>query len=1296
MVLHNLKGIGLLTLLMVAGGYGRLNAQTDAYGQVSIASPTAASLGKYADIPVSYHTGIPQIDIPLYTVKAGPLSMPLSVSYHASGLKVIETASWVGAGWALNAGGVITRSVMGQPDERGTNSGSVSVKGYFSDGGYNNYFYSSGNQDWLNFSNGQKDGEPDLFFFNFAGYSGKFFFKDDRTPVIVPSQDIKVIPYYPKDDPNFVPTSVYDNNILGFTIVTPDGTNYFFGKTTNFTGAVLPYEVSNPYSTYSGASSGTAISSWYLHKVSSADGMFSINLSYIAESYGYYTLSANTMDSYTTSTQASFSTCEFSIVKNIEQGLRLSQISFPNGMVTFNAGEVRTDLSDNIPNAADNVNTSARTLESVQIENASGFCKKFRFSYGYFTDNTSSVPSAVASMGYTFTTDTKRLRLDSIQERSCDSAIQIPCYKFSYFSELVPRRMNFGLDHWGFYNGVTTNPHPIPTYSTNDGTTVTTIPGANRNASWPAMRGGALQQITYPTGGSAVFDFEPADNYNYYYTNSQNTSIGNLTVHLYGQNTQYKDSVSITSNGNPITITANNSSNYPATMSIKNSSNVQVYYNANLQEKTISTFSVNNLGAGTYKVIITLPQFGNLTDGIQASFSQVANVTSSVNNIVGGLRIKTISRKENPSSITPIVTSYSYPNGGFLYSFPTYIQHVRNDMIATVGYYSIGAQGYVHNGFNNSGCPMGGGFYLKSGGSLRPMASTQGYHIGYPTVKVSQAGNGATYYNYYTGNNGYSSGVKDLTAGTIDVSFNACELSAANTPAAPLPFDYKKGELSSELYYNENGELLKDVYYYPSYNLNSNKGTPGFLVQARSNGANGTLLLGTFYNLTVPRRTKMVTVETNYTPGVGSVQQTSTTYFGSDFHNQVTRKLVTNSTGDSLITNTKYTTDFRIPACDAITNCDANYSTDCSTCLSTYNSAQALCSSPDTLNPNACYTNAYLTYQQCLSTARNSFVSCRKANYTNASSTFNYCFTSAKTSAGADLKPLLELQSENRISPVELTEWKNSNLLHASFTKYDFMTNPSGIPYPAKTRLVNLQAMSPSFSDAAVSGTGLSTDSRYMDESSYLTDNGNVSQVTNHDGIPLTYLWDYQKSMPVAKISNATADQVAFTSFESNGNGNWSISGTPTADISAPTGNYSYNLVNGNISKGSLNNSISYVVSYWSGSGSAYNISGCSGNTVKQGKTINNWTFFEHTISGATSISISGANGIDELRLYPSTAQMSTYTYTPLVGITSECDADNRINYYQYDALGRLKLIKDQDGNVVKTMTYHYRTQTSQ
>jgi len=46
-------------------------------------SPTAASLGKYSDIPVSYHTGVPNISVPLYTVTEGDLQLPISLSYHA-------------------------------------------------------------------------------------------------------------------------------------------------------------------------------------------------------------------------------------------------------------------------------------------------------------------------------------------------------------------------------------------------------------------------------------------------------------------------------------------------------------------------------------------------------------------------------------------------------------------------------------------------------------------------------------------------------------------------------------------------------------------------------------------------------------------------------------------------------------------------------------------------------------------------------------------------------------------------------------------------------------------------------------------------------------------------------------------------------------------------------------------------------------------------------------------------------------------------------------------------------------
>jgi hypothetical protein len=75
------------------------------------------------------------------------------------------------------------------------------------------------------FANGVYDGEPDLFLFNFAGYSGKFYFNDDRTPVLLPDQNIKIEYYFPNDT-----ASVYiakNANIQGFILTTPDGIKYY-------------------------------------------------------------------------------------------------------------------------------------------------------------------------------------------------------------------------------------------------------------------------------------------------------------------------------------------------------------------------------------------------------------------------------------------------------------------------------------------------------------------------------------------------------------------------------------------------------------------------------------------------------------------------------------------------------------------------------------------------------------------------------------------------------------------------------------------------------------------------------------------------------------------------------------------------------------------------------------------------------------------------------------------------------------------------------------------------------------
>ena len=81
-----------------------------------IPSPNSCALVQYADFPVSLYTGTPTIDIPIYTIDLGGYQLPVSLSYHASGIRVAQEASWVGLGWTLNAGGAIMRTVRGRDD----------------------------------------------------------------------------------------------------------------------------------------------------------------------------------------------------------------------------------------------------------------------------------------------------------------------------------------------------------------------------------------------------------------------------------------------------------------------------------------------------------------------------------------------------------------------------------------------------------------------------------------------------------------------------------------------------------------------------------------------------------------------------------------------------------------------------------------------------------------------------------------------------------------------------------------------------------------------------------------------------------------------------------------------------------------------------------------------------------------------------------------------------------------------------------------------------------------------------
>lgn len=234
--------------------------------------PTATSLGKYGDIPVSYYTGVPSVGIPIYTTIDGPVGLAVSLSYHAGGMKVGEPASWVGLGWSLQAGGVITRTVQGKEDER--------VDGYFTTGATlavdaNGCVAAPPTYSYSNFRTGTADGEPDIFSFSIGGYSGKFYFEADKTNdavvnpkiILVPKQDVRVEYVLDGSASNIARLKI-------FTIITPDGTRYQFGNIDNSANAKgIELTQTNP-------SSALMASSWYLRKISSADGHYNINLDY--------------------------------------------------------------------------------------------------------------------------------------------------------------------------------------------------------------------------------------------------------------------------------------------------------------------------------------------------------------------------------------------------------------------------------------------------------------------------------------------------------------------------------------------------------------------------------------------------------------------------------------------------------------------------------------------------------------------------------------------------------------------------------------------------------------------------------------------------------------------------------------------------------------------------------------------------------------------------------------------------------------------------------------------------------
>lgn len=172
-------------------------------------SPNAFELSKVGQLPVGLFTGAINTDIPLFTYKTNNLSLPISLSYNSNGIKVDQIPSVAGLGWNMNVGGVISRIVRDEDDQDDL---LFYPEADINSGIWNNslaldYFYKAAQGG---------DSEPDIYMFNFLGYSGQFVFDNNNTDLlIIPAQALKIEAYC--EEPR-----------CGFMITTPDGVKHIF------------------------------------------------------------------------------------------------------------------------------------------------------------------------------------------------------------------------------------------------------------------------------------------------------------------------------------------------------------------------------------------------------------------------------------------------------------------------------------------------------------------------------------------------------------------------------------------------------------------------------------------------------------------------------------------------------------------------------------------------------------------------------------------------------------------------------------------------------------------------------------------------------------------------------------------------------------------------------------------------------------------------------------------------------------------------------------------------------------
>ncbi|WP_185155975.1 hypothetical protein, partial [Fulvivirga kasyanovii] len=148
-------------------------------------------------------------------------------------------------------------------------------------------------------------------------------------------------------------------------------------------------------------------------------------------------------------------------------------------------------------------------------------------------------------------------------------------------------------------------------------------------------------------------------------------------------------------------------------------------------------------------------------------------------------------------------------------------------------------------------------------------------------------------------------------------------------------------------------------------------------------------------------------------------------------------------------------------------------------------------------------------------------------------------------------------------------------------------------------------------------------------------------------------VWDQEKILPVAQVSQADASDVYYNGFET------------CCHEEAKAGLYSH--------EGG-----SYTIPFTPQAGKEYELSYWY---LENGE----W----HLYTGPFSATINKGEALDEIKVYPAGSTMTTTSYNDKSQVITRTDLNNHLAHNEYDEAGSLVRVRDKDENILQQFSYH-------